>query len=415
MKTPLPPARLHLWTLLLLSVWLATGCNQPLRLVPTLTPASGAVTPQFVVEPLVPTALAPTAAPSPLATPHASTVTAVQTPPPPAPPLAPPLPEPYSLRWRVGIGVPDGKSPLAYGWPEMRPGWYLNWSAGFTATQWVSDTSTLELVIPPDEAAGMAFVPMVRTPGGELKPPPEVLAQLVTQLPGRTWLIGNEPDVRWQDNATPAEYAQAYHLAYTTIKQADPTASVAIGGVSQITPLRLAYLDQVLDAYQSLYGEAMPVDVWNMHAFVLQERAGDWGVDIPPGMTEVTEGQLWQIEDHADLALVEEQVRAMRRWMAAHGQREKPLWITEYGILMPASYGFPPDVVGQFLVDSYDLFDGLRDPDLGYRADDDRLVQRWVWFSAGFDLYPTGNLFHPDGALTELMPVLARYLAEQAP
>jgi hypothetical protein len=29
--------------------------------------------------------------------------------------------------------------------------------------------------------------------------------------PGRLWLVGNEPDVIWQGNSTPAEYARAYH------------------------------------------------------------------------------------------------------------------------------------------------------------------------------------------------------------
>ena len=43
----------------------------------------------------------------------------------------------------------------------------------------------------------------------------------------------------------------------------------------------------------------------------------------------------------------------MRQWMADHGQRDKPLWITEYGILMPEEYGFDARAgkalyVGQF-------------------------------------------------------------------
>ncbi len=71
----------------------------------------------------------------------------------------------------------------------------------------------------------------------------------------------------------------------------------------------------------------------------------------------------------------------MREWMLAHGQQEKALWISEYGILMPADYGFTPEKVAQFMVGSFDLFDRLRDPALGYAADDDRLVQRWNWYS----------------------------------
>jgi hypothetical protein len=226
-------------------------------------------------------------------------------------------------------------------------------------------------------------------------------------------LIGNEPDVRWQDNTPAAVYAHAYHAAYHAIKQADPTAQIAIGGVSQITPLRLAYLDAVLDAYRAAFGVDMPVDVWNMHAFVLQEKAGDWGVDMPPGV-EAETGESWGIDDHDDLALVELQVRRMRAWMQGRGQQDKPLWISEYGILMPAEYGFTPERVRRFMIGSFELFNSLRDPEVGYPADDYRLVQRWVWFSAGDRLYPTGDLFTSGGYPTLMMDALAAYLAEFA-
>ncbi len=250
--------------------------------------------------------------------------------------------------------MPDGQSPLIYDWTDPRPGWYLNWSVGYTETAWIADTPPAEsspepcevsdlascmatvFHIPPDEQAGMEFAPMVRTQNGVLEPSLEWISATAAARPGHTWLIGNEPDVRWQDNTTPEAYAVAYHDAYHAIKQADPTARVAIAGLSQITPLRLAYLDRVWAHYAETYGEEMPVDVWNMHAFVLQEKPDDWGVDMPPGFEPTSEGVAWTIEEHDDLGLVEEQVRRMRAWMAEHGQQEKPLWISEYGILMPA-------------------------------------------------------------------------------
>ena len=366
-------------------------------------------TPAPPPEPLVPTPATGTVALPATATPHATAQ--------PAPAVTvtpPPLAKPDTLRWRSGVGVPDGQSPLIYEWTQPRPGWYLNWSIGFTETAWLTDTLDAGLVFhtPPDEDAGMEFAPMVHTRRGELQPPIEWIAAAAAARPSHTWLIGNEPDVRWQDNATPEEYARAYHAAYYAIKEADPTAQVAIAGLSQITPLRLAYLNRVWDFYAQTYGEEMPVDVWNMHAFVLQEKADDWGVDMPPGFEDADEGMLWGINDHDDLALVEEQVRRMRGWMAEHGQRDKPLWITEYGILMPASYGFDEERVRRFLLASNDLFANLRDPVLGYAEDDDRMVQRWVWFSAGYDLYPTGDLFTRDGKPTGLMHALSAYLAE---
>lgn len=369
-------------------------------------PASPLPTPY--TEPLVPTPLVTPATSAPVA-PVAPIVRAT-----PAPPPA--LPEPYSLRWRVGVGVPDGRSPLPYAWETVRPGWYLNWSVGYTGTVWLASpqTATLtaaDLVVPDDAASGMYFAPMVRVREGALAPPAPWLAETARLLPGRTWLIGNEPDVKWQDNTPAEQYARAYHAAYTAIKEADPSAQIAIGGVSQITPLRLAYLDRVLVAYAAEFGAPMPVDVWTMHAFVLQEKAGDWGVDVPPGM-DATEGEPWGIDDHDDLALVEGQVRRMRTWMQAQGQQDKPLWITEYGILMPADYGFTPERVRRFLIGSFDLFRDLRDPQTGYAPDDGRLVQRWVWFSTDDRLYKTGDLFDPTGHPTGVMDALTAYLAE---
>lgn len=360
-------------------------------------------------EPLIPTSEAHA---QPTATPRDRTSGPLLT---PQFDLAPqPTPEPYTLRWRVGVGVPEF-NPLLFQWPEQRPGWYLNWSADLNhdspRTNDLPDHLYLE---PPTELGmGMSFAPMVRVKAGKIAVPLETVTRLATENPGHLWLIGNEPDVRWQDNTAPEPYAVAYHDLYTTIKAADPTAQVAIGGISQVTPLRLRYFERILAHYEAEYGTPMPVDVWNIHVFVLREEADNWGVDIPPGFDSVTDGVLWEVEDHDDLRLVENQIRLMRRWMAARGEREKPLVITEYGILMPEEYGFPPENVAAFLRDSFDLFDQLRDPDLGYPTDDNRLVQRWVWFSSRYHLYPTGDLFTAEGRPTYLMETIDDYLRER--
>ena len=395
---------------ILLVVGLLTGCSW------TVQPADPLQTPYR--EPLIPTPL-PNSPPTPTPPPSALGETAAMR----GAVTVPELPAPYTLRWRMGAGVPDGRSPAELAWPHLRPGWYLNWSAGYTTTvaaagivvdaQPPPALTVADMVVPADTDIGMEFAPMVWVDGAQLRPPAEWLAATAAALPGRTWLVGNEPDVKWQGNSTPAEYARAYHLAYSTLKAADPTAQVAIGGVSQVTPLRLAYLDAVLEAYAAQFGAEMPVDVWNIHVFVLQEKAGDWGVDIPPGMTAEV-GELWTIDDHDDLALVEAQIRRMRAWLVARGRPDMPLWITEYGILMPAEYGFDAERVRRFMLGSFDLFLTLRDPGLGYGADDDRLVQRWMWFSTGYELYPTGDLFTPEGRPTTLLDTFVAYLAEYA-
>lgn len=322
------------------------------------------------------------------------------------------LPAPYSLRWRAGVNVPDA-SPFYFDWPADRPGWYLNWNANIQARRgplglW--STITMQL---PDAQLGMEFTPMVRMRNGRLHPSTAVLRELAARNPGLTWLIGNEPDVKWQDNTPPEVYAIAYHRAYTAIKEGDPTAKVAIAGISQITPLRLEFLDRVWDFYRSFYGEDMPVDIWNMHAFMLREERGAWGVNIPPGFEVEQRGELWDVEDHDNLTLVEQQVHAMRQWMAEHGQRDKPLWITEYGILMPEEYGFDTERVTRFMLGSFDLFLNLRDAELGYPDDDNRLVQRWNWYSARDSRYSAGNLFNSYGRATPVGEAMFDYLADE--
>ena len=322
------------------------------------------------------------------------------------------LPDPYSVRWRAGVGVPDA-SPFYFDWPAARPGWYLNWNMNLHERQgFLGLGSTIDMELP-DPQLGMEFTPMVRMSNGRLHPSTADLRDLAARYSGLTWLIGNEPDVKWQDNTTPEVYAIAYHRAYEAIKAGDPTAKVAIGGISEVTPLRLEYLTRVWDFYRSFYGEEMPVDVWNIHAFMLPEQRGGWGVNMPPGFTIEQRGELWNVEDHDNLTLLEQQVRAMRQWMADHGQRDKPLWISEYGILMPEEYGFDAERVRRYMLGSFDLFLNLRDAELGYPGDDNRLVQRWNWYSARDSRYSAGNLFNNYGQATPVGQAMFDYLAAQ--
>ena len=65
--------------------------------------------------------------------------------------------------------------------------------------------------------------------------------------------------VAWQDNTMPERYAEVYHELYQFLKAVDPGCQVAIGGVSQPTPLRLAYLERVIEAYHNRYGQPMRI------------------------------------------------------------------------------------------------------------------------------------------------------------
>jgi len=285
----------------------------------------------------------------------------------------------HSLQQRMGIGgigFPVTQD-LAY---RLGFGWYLDWSANPSRFH----------------SSEVEYVPMIRLKGGDPNPSGEALLAAVDALPGALWLIGNEPDVKWQDDVPPDVYARLYHDLYHLLKTRDPSCQVAIGGVSQPTPLRLRYLDRILEAYRMQYGQPMPVDVWNVHNFILREERDSWGVDIPPGMDE-NRGRLREIAEHDNLEIFRQQIVDFRRWMKSQGQQDRSLIVSEYGILMPNEYGFPPEQVERFMLATFDFFRTAADPELGYPADGHRLVQRWCWFSLADTRYPTGNLVWPDG------------------
>jgi hypothetical protein len=232
---------------------------------------------------------------------------------------------------------------------------------------------------------------MVRVHESCVSPSPGAIRANAESVPGQVWIIGNEPDVIWQDNVTPHTYAVMYHGLYTLIKSSDPTALVAVGGISQATPLRMQYLDQVLESYQELYHKAMPTDWWTVHGYVLREEKGSWGVDIPPGM-QVTQGELYEVSDHSRLDLFESQLSAFRQWMAENGYQDTPLALTEFGILMPTSYGFPTESIASYLKETFSWLYRAQDMNTGYPADGYRLVQKWAWFSLADPTYSSSDL-----------------------
>jgi hypothetical protein len=285
---------------------------------------------------------------------------------------------------RLGAAVIN--NPITdYAYTPLNLGWYVNYST----------------VPSPLEPDGIEFVQTVRVHQAKtgwcrdcyvipysytLSPGPTTLGSLALANPGSTWFIGNEPDRRdWssggQDEIVPELYAQAYHEASQAIRQADPTAKVGIGGVVQATPLRLKYLDRVWNEYQRLYGRRLgdDVDVWNTHAFVLNERKNDWGAEIPAGLAD-TIGLLVSPSDNDRLDLFQQQIIRIRTWMRAKGERNKPLYITEFGINMPEYYVSAAQVKA-FMSGAIDFLLNYKDGNLGYPMDENRLVQRAIWYS----------------------------------
>ncbi|GAB4482569.1 MAG: hypothetical protein OHK0031_05230 [Anaerolineales bacterium] len=289
-----------------------------------------------------------------------------------------------------------------YGLVSMRFGWYVDFTVNAS----------------PSTPYGMEYVPTVRvkqlkmTAGGAstdccvscayqypyaytVSPSLSQIQSVAASRPGMTWLIGNEMErIDWgsdvscnrQDEMLPELYAQAYHDIYSAIKSADPSAQIAIGGMVEFTDLRRQYLERVWNEYQRLFGQPMPVDVWNTHLYVLQEVRGAWGADIPAGFNE-TSGALYTISDNKDFTKAHQQIVALRTWMREHDQQNKPLIITEYGVNMPTYYpGFSAsEVRDSMMYPSFDSFLYETDAALGYPADGNRLVQRWNWWSVDSD------------------------------
>ncbi|MFQ5410284.1 MAG: hypothetical protein ACE5FI_17880 [Anaerolineales bacterium] len=297
------------------------------------------------------------------------------------------------ISWRFGVGVPGGPGEAVWV-PRLGAGWWIDWS-----------------VLPPGAVvAGGEHWQIVRLSRGRVQPALATLALWAAQRPGQTWIVGNEPDVVLQDNVTPACFARRYHEVYYALKRADPTAQVAVGAVAQATPLRLAYLDQVLAAYERQFGEPLPVDVWTLHGYVLPEQRFFWGVGIPPGFIQ-DYGVLRGHRAHADIAIFAGQIQAFRRWMAQHGYRERPLALTEFGIVLSSEYGFTDEQVQNFMYAAFDYLLNAHDSRIGYPADADRLVQRWAWFSSAYAPIPRSDLIDVNaGTLTVLGAAYRAYV-----
>ena len=259
--------------------------------------------------------------------------------------------------------------------------------------------------------ADLDFWPMVRLKqdrgtGGEyldsytVQPTWTTLEAVVRANPGKLWIVGNEPDREFvQDDTYPDVYARAYHDIYTFIKDVDPTARIAVAGLVGFTPGREQYLDIVWDTYATLYGSSMPADAWTIHPYVLWESGGGGGhvalgtdptLAIPYSPICNDPASICYAE-HDDMQLFIEQIVRMRQWMSRHGQRNKPLMVTEWGIILPEDFvdeegaNFSATRVSTYLRATQDYFRTAVDPLVGHQVDDNRLVQQWQWFAFGVD------------------------------
>lgn len=288
---------------------------------------------------------------------------------------------------RLGVGVI--KNPVATypGYSSMHFGWYIDWKAPLMPLK-PSGIDFYFTLRANQMKSGSTYLPSyIITPA--LSFDPGGLGPIVQANPGGVWLIGNEPDRPYsQDDVLPDMYARIYHDAYTFIKGIDPTARVANGAIVQPTPLRLQYLDMVLDAYRMQYGGLMPLDLFNTHAYMINEEKLKPGADIPPGIT-ATVGVQFTPAQHLDINTFSSLIQNLRTWMKAKGYQSIPLIVTEYGALLPLWYlddfGLTQGHINNYISGVMNWLNTTSDMNTGYPADGYRLLQQAALFSLDDD------------------------------
>jgi len=260
-------------------------------------------------------------------------------------------------------------------------------------------------------AANIQYYPMTRVSDSTYERDLQALPSLLTANPGATWIIGNEPDseVTYQDHISAETYAERFYEMAILIRLNDPTAKIAFGTIIQPTPVRLYYLTKVIDRLSQLAGDTGDshanalalIDIYSIHAFILNEQPlyvpncnNCWGAGVPVGYDPTTGWPAYQViggTQTYDINLFKEGVIAFRQWMKALGEQSKPLWITEYGSLFPTWLDVSELVTATYMEQTFNFMLGTKDPNLGYLDDDNRLVQKWFWYSLNEDVKKFGG------------------------
>jgi hypothetical protein len=295
------------------------------------------------------------------------------------------------------FGITSPSSSAGYPLDALGVGGYLDWRTSSNPG------------LPP----GVEYLPVLSVSDRAYGSVLSSLGDLLAAHPGATWIVGNEPDTTYngQDNVTAETYAERFYAIASQIRSADPSARIAFGTIVQPTPLRLRYLRRAWDRLiqPDLAGSAGKasglIDAWSIHAFMLNEQPGQWGTGVPQGFEN----------DHPDafvtndlsttysISLFKSRVAAFRAWMRDLGEGAKPLWITEYGSLIPNSYVdwagntvVSDATTANFMAATFDYLLTATDASTGMPGDGRRLVQRWFWYSLNDSRdHFGGTLFDP--------------------
>jgi len=163
-------------------------------------------------------------------------------------------------------------------------------------------------------------------PGDDSSIDPEDFAffvfETVTHFKGRIgkWEIWNEPNwIYWKGGPDPVAYGALLKAAYRAAKKADPSCTVAFGGISS-DPLTYkktwGFFEEVYKAHPDI---GSFYDVMAIHPY--------------------TYFQFKSPEEETEQGNIVQMIKNAREIMSRHGDGKKPMWITELG--WPAGPGEP--------------------------------------------------------------------------
>jgi hypothetical protein len=194
----------------------------------------------------------------------------------------------------------------------------------------------------------------------------ERLEGVIRDHPGSWWAVGNEPNDPNQDNRTPAEYAEFYHDFWHWAKEIDRDLRIIPAGLSNAD---WRWAGEFRAAYHAAYDVYPPVDGWNIHNYLLESTVDPYDVDE-----------------------FKRRIIGFRHWMMEIGEAEKPLFLTEFGVL----YGSgccdrPIDPPAKTIAFMRETVTWLAETDY---------VQHWAWFIANNAREFNGGLYDAEGQLT---------------
>ena len=169
-----------------------------------------------------------------------------------------------------------------------------------------------------------------KTSPGSLLSPGEIEALVQSAAAGSHWYVGSQPNVR---GISGAAFADVFHHYYTNIKAADPTAKVSGPGMLNWDftcigcggfPSGESWLRDFINAYESKYGQPVPVGAWAIDVFPIDWNNTPNNDPDRPAMYNGFPTQHWRI--------AVDQLERMRQDLDAMGYADTPIWVTDMAV-----------------------------------------------------------------------------------